>query len=238
MAASSPQLPLALRYPPDQRFETFHAHDPAQVAQVRAFAHGDAGRGLLLVGAAGTGTTHLALAACAGAEAAGLRAGYLPLASAAGRLRDALDSLHALDLVALDGLDAVAGGHDDEVALFHFHNRMHDAGRALLYTASRSPDELPLVLPDLRSRLAQCARIGLERLDDAGRGEVLRLRARRRGLQIDAAAIDWLLRRAGRDLAGLTVLLDRIDHAALAAQRRVTVPFLRDVFGQASRPER
>jgi len=231
MSASSPQLPLALRYPPDQRLETFFCADGAAVAQVCAFARGDAGRGLLLVGAAGTGKTHLALAACAEADAAGRRAGYLPLASAAGRLHDALESLHALDLVALDGLDAVAGDRGDEVALFDFHNRMHDAGRALLYTARALPDELPLVLPDLRSRLAQCVRLGLERLDDAGRGEVLRLRARRRGLQVDDAAIDWLLRRTGRDLSGLAAMLDRLDRASLAAQRRITVPFLREMVG-------
>ena len=235
MAASSPQLPLALRYPPDQRLETFFPVDGAVAAQLRAFARGEAGGGLLLVGAAGTGKTHLALAACAEADEAGRRAGYLPLASAAGRLGDALESLHSLDLVAVDGLDAIAGRRDDEVALFDFHNRMHDAGRALLYAAQASPDELPLTLPDLRSRLAQCARVALERLDDAGRGEVLRLRAQRRGLQLDDAAIDWLLRRADRDLSGLTALFDRLDRASLAAQRRITVPFLREVLGSDPR---
>ena len=232
MPPASPQLPLALRYPPDQRLETFHARDASLVAQLQAFAGGGApGEALLLVGAAGTGKSHLALAVCAGADAAGLRAGYLPLASAAGRLGDALDSLHALDLVALDGVEAAAGDRDDEVALFHFHNRMHDAGRRVLYTAQATPDALPLVLPDLRSRLSQCTRVVLERLDDEGRGEVLRLRARRRGLQIDEAAIEWLLRHVGRDLSGLTGLLDRLDRASLAAQRRITVPFLRQVLG-------
>ena len=232
MQAAPPQLPLALRYPPDQRLETFHARDASLVAQLRAFAAGGAGeRALLLAGPAGTGKSHLALAVCAEADAAGARAGYLPLASAAGRVGDALESLHALDLVALDGLEAVAGERDDEVALFHFHNRMHDAGRRVLYTAQTLPDALPLVLPDLRSRLSQCTRLVLERLDDAGRGQVLRLRAQRRGLQVDAAAIDWLLRHAGRDLSGLTALLDRLDRASLAAQRRITVPFLREVLG-------
>ena len=33
------------------------------------------------------------------------------------------------------------------------------------------------------------------------------------------------------DLAGLTALLDRLDRASLAAQRRITVPFLREVLG-------
>lgn len=233
MPSPVPQLPLALRYPPDQRLDTF-AGDAARVAQLRAFARGEGvERALLLAGPAGTGKTHLALAVCAEAEAAGGRPGYLPLASAAGRLRAALEALHAFDLVALDGLEAVAGGADDELALFDFHNRMHDGGRRLLYTACAAPDALSLQLPDLRSRLAQCTRVTLDRLDDAGRGDVLRLRAQRRGLQIDAAAIDWLLRRAGRDLGGLAALLDRLDAASLAAQRRITVPFLRQVLEPA-----
>ena len=37
-----PQLPLALRYPPDQRFETWLGA-PATLAQLRALASGEAG---------------------------------------------------------------------------------------------------------------------------------------------------------------------------------------------------
>src|SRR3546814_12409944 len=87
------------------------------------------------------------------------------------------------------GRDAIAGRSEDELALFDFHNRARDAGIAVLYTARVTPDALPLALPDLRSRLSQCPRIALSRLDDDGRREVLRLRARRRGLAIADAAI-------------------------------------------------
>lgn len=227
MSASSPQLPLALRYPPDQRFETFVAADAALLDPLRALASGAGGGGWYVAGPAATGKSHVLIATCAGAEAAGRRVGYLRLASVAGRLRDALDAMHERELVALDGVDAIAGVETDELALFDFHNRMRDAGHALLYAAQAAPEALPLVLPDLRSRLQQCARITLPVLDDAGRREVLRLRAARRGLQMDDAAIDWLLRRVDRDLASLTALFDRLDRAALAAQRRITVPFLR-----------
>jgi DnaA-homolog protein len=61
---------------------------------------------------------------------------------------------------------------------------------------------------------------------------VLRERAQRRGLVLEEAALDWLLRRVGRDLAGLAALLDELDRASLAAQRRITVPFLRQALGQ------
>lgn len=228
LSAPAAQLPLALRFPPDQRFEAFVAAPEGALAQLHALAHGEAVAGsVFIAGPVATGKTHLLLAACAEAEAAGRRTAYLPLSAAAGRLRDALDAFEHADVVALDGLDAVAGDREDEVALFDAHNRAHDAGRSLLYAARVAPDALALVLPDLRSRLSQCARIALEPLDDDGRAEVLRLRAQRRGLQFDDAAIDWLLKRVDRDLAGLTALLDRLDRESLAAQRRLTVPFLR-----------
>lgn len=224
------QLPLALCYPPDQGFETFVAASDATIAQLRAIAEGNGSDSVYLAGGSGTGKTHLALAACAAAESHGRSVAYLMPASAAGRLRDALEGLHERDLVAVDGVDAVAGHRDDEVALFDFHNRIHDADHAVVYTATRAPDALPITLPDLRSRLSQCTRIALSPLDDAGRREVLLRRAQRRGLQMDVAAIDWLLRRTQRDLVSLTGLLDTLDRASLAAQRRITLPFLREVL--------
>jgi DnaA family protein len=132
--------------------------------------------------------------------------------------------------VALDGLDAIAGAREDEVALFDFHNRARASGLNVLYTARGIPDDIGLVLPDLRSRLQQCLRLVLDPLDDEGRREVLRDRAQRRGLVLEDAALDWLLTRTDRDLGALVVLLDRLDRASLAAQRRITVPFLRQVL--------
>lgn len=224
------QLPLALRYPPDQRFETCIDAPAGALAQLHALAQSPGADWLYLCGPVGVGKTHLALATCAAAETAGRRAAYLPLKATVGRLHDALDALDGSDVIALDGLDAIAGGHDDEVALFDFHNRARSAGIALLYTARVAPDALAPGLPDLRSRLSQCTRIALAPLDDDGRRAVLRERAQRRGLLLDEAVLEWLLKRVGRDLAGLTGLLDRLDRASLAAQRRVTVPFLRKVL--------
>lgn len=224
---AGPQLPLALRTGPDQRFDAYVAAPAGALEQLQATAAGDADDWLYLVGAAGTGKTHLLLATCAAADAAGRRAAYLPLQAAVGRLRDALVALEGNALIALDGLEHIAGDRDDEVALFDAHNRLRAAGTTLLYAAVDAPDALAIGLPDLRSRLSQCARLVLPPLDEAGRREVLRRRAERRGLVIEDAALDWLLRRVGRDLGGLTALLDRLDRASLAAKRRVTVPFLR-----------
>jgi len=227
---ATPQLPLSLRYPPDQRLESFIGAPPGAIGQLQALAREPGADWLYVEGGAGTGKTHLGLAVCAEAEHADRRAAYLPLRAAAGRLAEALEALETADVVALDGLDAIAGDRADEVALFDFHNRARAAGRSVLYLAAASPAALPLVLPDLRSRLGQCSRIVLRALDDEGRREILRDRARRRGLVLEEAAIDWLLTRTDRDLVQLLALLERIDRQSLAAQRRVTVPFLRGML--------
>jgi len=227
---SVPQLPLALRYPPDQRLETYVDAPEGVIAQLRAIAVGARADWLYLAGNAGSGKTHLALSLCAAAEQAGRQAAYLPLQAATGRLRDALESLEGHEVIALDGLEAIAGHREDEVALFDFHNRARSVGVTVLYTGRAMPDGLALLLPDLRSRLSQCVRIALPVLDDAGRAAVLRERAQRRGLAIDDAAIEWLLVHSGRELSGLVALLDRLDRESLAAKRRITVPFLRSVL--------
>ncbi len=228
-----PQLPLALRFPPEQRFSTYLDAAPGVLARLQAVAEAGPGDVQYLQGGHGSGKTHLLLASCAAAEVAGRRAQYLSLQRVRGHARAAFEGLEHADLVALDDLDAIGGEPNDEVALFDLHNRLHDAGVGLVYAALATPAALAVELPDLRSRLAQCTLAPLRMLDDSGRAALLRQRAASRGLVLDEAALQWLLTRCSRDLSDLSTLFDRIDRASLAAQRRITVPFLRQLFDKA-----
>ena len=227
-----PQLPLGLRFPPDQRFNTFVAGD-SEVALLSCIATGESSDWCVISGPPGSGKTHLLLAACAAADAAGRRSIYLPLRHLAGQVNAVIDAQESADLIAIDDLDGIARDHDvdaariDQIALFDLHNRVRAAGGVILYAARQTPHALPLALPDLRSRLQQCTLLSLKPLDDDGRRELLRRRADNRGLQLDDAVIDYLLRHFDRDLTSLTALLERLDQASLATQRRITVPFLR-----------
>lgn len=226
-----PQLPLALSAPPDQRLQRYLGAPEGLIGHLRALAEGTAGDPLFLHGVHATGKTHLLVAACAHAEGHGRHAAYLSLRGVRGRAQAAVEGLEAADLVAIDDLDAVAGERVDELALFDLHNRVRDAAGGLLYAAARAPEALPLVLPDLRSRLSHCARFALSQLDDVGRAQLLRDRAAARGLDFDEAALDWMLRRCSRDPGSLAAVFEQLDRASLAAQRRLTVPFLRQVLG-------
>ena len=230
MSKTPRQLPLSLRYPPDQRLDAFVAPPAGALAQFGELAENGV-PWLYVVGPHDSGKTHLALGFCAQAETHGKIAAYLPLAALAGRVREALPMPHPDMRIALDGIERIAGQREDEVALFDFHNAARSVGAGVLYAAREAPDALGLTLPDLRSRLSQLTRLRLAAADDATRAAILRLRAERRGLAMDDAAIDWLLRRVERDLGSLTALFERLDRESLAAKRRVTVPFLRQVLG-------
>lgn len=228
----SAQLPLLLRWPAQQRFETFVAGaSAAALALLREAASTDAAPWVFASGPSGSGKTHLLLAACAAATAAGRRAQYLPLRGVSGDLAASIRALGGSDLLALDDVHAIAGDADAEHALFDLYNRCKVERSTLLFSAISPPAQLGIALPDLVSRLSACAQARLTPLDDAQRRDWLRARAHARGLTLDDTVLDWLFAHHARDPASLAALLERIDRAALAARRRVTLPFLRGLLG-------
>ena len=229
----SQQLPLRIGFAQRALFDNFITGPNA--AAVSALVDWTSGRlpGELfyLWGMHGSGRSHLLSAACDATAGAGLAFAYLPLADAALRSTEALDGLETCQLVCLDDLDAIAGDARREEAVFHLYNRVRDAGHQLLVSAGTSPAELDIRLPDLKSRLAWGTCFHLQPLDDADKRMLLRRQATERGLDLSQDAADYLLSRCPRDTAELVGLIERLDTAALAAQRRLTIPFLRSQLG-------
>ncbi len=186
-----------------------------------------------LAGAAGLGKTHLLQAACHEAAAHGLRPAYLPLDAADTLRPDMLEGLEALDLVCLDGIDTVAGEDDWEAGLFGLINAARNAHTRLVFCGRRTPAHIGVRLPDLASRLAWGPVLQLAPLDDAQKRAALMARARELGLELPAAAADYLGRHFGRDLAGQLARLEELDRASLAAGRRLTVPFIKQVLSSS-----
>jgi DnaA family protein len=225
------QFPLDLRWPPHQRLEAFWpgANVPALQGATDVANGGDAW--LYLHGASGTGKSHLLIGACRAAIEAGRPARYLSLAQLPEPRADAIASLEAEGLLAIDDVQAIAGDREAERALFDLYNRAKTANVRVLFAANASPAELGITLPDLVSRLAMCTQCALRPLDDAGRRAMLRVLAGRLGLRLDDEVLDWWFARQPRDPASLVALLQRVDRASLAAQRRITIPFLRELLG-------
>jgi DnaA family protein len=188
----------------------------------------EAGPGAVwLWGARGSGKTHLLQAAV---SAAGDSGAYFPLNRELALPSAALAGYEASRVLCIDDVDAVAGDLEWEQALFRLYNAAAETGTRLVFAAGTAPRGAPWVLEDWASRAAACVVYQLQGLDDAARLQALKLRAAQRGLELPDDTGEYLLRRLPRDLPRLLALLDDLDEASLAAQRRLTIPFIRDAL--------
>jgi DnaA family protein len=215
------QIPLGVRLRAEAVFGSFA---PGLNSEVLTALRSSA-TPLWLWGAPGLGKTHLLQAVCA---AAGETAAYFPLDRALALPSEALAGFESSKVLCIDDVDAVAGDQLWERALFRLFNDAAELRTRLIFAAAVAPRQAAWVLEDWRSRAAACIVYQLRDLDDQGRIEALRLRAAQRGLQLPDETSEYLLKRMPRDLASLFQILDELDEASLVAQRRLTVPFIRD----------
>ncbi|EWH03754.1 DnaA regulatory inactivator Hda [Halomonas sp. BC04] len=232
MSRAPAQLPLGVSLRDDATFDSFLPGANATLLETLTQQLGENGEPFVyLWGAAGTGRTHLLQAACHAASSRDLRALYLPLEELGHFPPLMLEEVERLDLVAIDDVDAVVGRKRWEEGLFHAFNRLRDAGKHLLMASAVSPRQLPVKLPDLASRLTWGVTFHLQGLDDTERLQALQLRARVRGMQLPDEVARYILHRGPRGLGELCESLAVLDRASLTAQRKLTIPFVKQALG-------
>lgn len=183
-----------------------------------------AGRGPAYVhlwGPPGSGRSHL-LAALRAAGATG-RAGPGVPPFAARQALYAVDDVHTLD---------GAG----QAALFGLQNEVRQhPGHILVTSADRPPAQLQL-REDVRTRLAWGLVFALRPIAEPDQAAALAAYARARGARVDDELVPYMLTRLPRDMRTLVAVLDALDAFALARQRALTVPLLREWLQQQPAP--
>lgn len=224
------QLALNIHARSQFRFDNFYAHgQEALLFDLRQLTTTQGELSFYLFGPPSSGKTHLLQAACGAWEERGCTVQLLPL-SEPGLKPDILEGLELLDAVAFDDVNAIAGQSDWEEALFNFFNRARAQGCRLLFAANAPLASLAIRLPDLHSRLSWGLIYGLKSLDDENKAALLQIRANEKGLELPPHVARFLLQRHSRDLKCLMTALDTLDRASWASQRRLTIPFVREVL--------
>ena len=191
---------------------------------------------MVLVGPEGSGKTHLAevwAGLCPGAQ----------VLAAADLGRADIPALCAGPL-AVEDAGGLAGDARGEEALFHLHNLMGVQGMPLLLTSDRAPAHWPVRLPDLASRLQAMPVAVIEPACDTLLSAVLVKLFADRQIAVAPAVIAWLLPRMERSLSAAASIVARLDEAALAEGRAVTVKLAAQVLdrtgadGQDAGPDR
>ena len=227
------QLPLAISPREDATFASF-MRLPVNVAVVEALQglhERDDYSLTVLHGHVGSGRSHLLQAVCLQALESGQDAVFLPLAE----LRtyppaELLAGLEAQRVVCLDDVDAVAGLRAWEEQLFNLINRKMACGGALIVAGSRPPSASAFTLPDLVSRLQHGLVLALAEPSDEDKARLFIWRGYLRGMQVPVPVARFVLSHCGRDLHRLMSLLDHMDVQSLKQQRRITLPFVRELL--------
>jgi len=224
------QLPLGVSLRHRRSFSNFIAgQNTAAVAVLRDLLLAHNGGVVYLWGSSGSGKSHLLEACCGDPSMDGRPVAYLPLGGTQ-VAPEMLSGLAEIQLLCIDDVDRVAGDGAWEEALFHLYNQAEQLACPIVLAAGAPPRASAWRLPDLASRLSAAVVWRLRALDDAERREALQLHARERGFSLSDEVVTFVMKRLRRDMVSLSAFLERLDRSSLAAQRRITVPFVKGLL--------
>ena len=227
------QIPLTLEWPEHATFENFVSGQNVQLlAHLSEIGRGEGEFCTYLYSLShGLGLTHLLQASCHAVTQQGKTAAYLSFKHTHFS-PDILEGLESVSLLCLDDVEQIAGQSQWAVALFDLYHRLQDKNTQLVVAGHGLPRQMNWALPDLQSRFASAVIFQIHSLSDGEKITVLRQRAASRGLNLSEEVGHYLLSHYPRDICVLINMLDKLDRAALVAQRRLTVPFIKEILSQ------
>ncbi len=228
------QIPIKFEFWANQTFSDFFpASNGETLKHLQNTSRGEGEPFVFLWGDPGQGKTHLLLACCQEAFNLGVESFYFDITNPTVlKNPELLAGLENFDLVCLDNIQALAGKQDWEIALFNFFNQHRDKHNRLILTARSAPNTLGFLLPDLKTRINWGLSLKINPLTDDEKLALISHKAHQMGTEIAPQAARFLLTRYDRSLESIWTALDKLDMASLAAKRKLTLPFLKQVLGQ------
>lgn len=181
---------------------------------------------LFIIGESGVGKTHLALAILNHYGEKNPNVVCLSLSEVINNGDDVmvLMGLETFDLIILDDVH-LACGHDEwEEGLFHLINRTREHQKHLIFFADRPSMELPIRLPDLRTRLSVPPALRLPAGEDIeDRIEMIFAILHRRNWRLPSEILSHLIYEGPQTAKDLVTVLENVS-PLLTHLSRVQVP--------------
>lgn len=225
------QLTLGVGLKDEATFANYYCgQNQLLIEELKKTACGQGERVIYFCGTGGEGRTHLLQACCHEATQHSLNSVYIPLENIQDFSPAIFEGLETLPLVCVDDVHKIAGKPEWEEAFLHAYNRIRDNNGRLIMTANVMPKMLGLILSDVASRLSWGMVFQLQALTDEEKLQVLIMRATRRGMTLLEEVGRFILTHCPRHMSTLFAALDALDKASLAAQRKLTIPFVKEVL--------
>lgn len=234
------QLPLPIHQVDDETFDNFYAENSLVLLDSLRQNFIDVQQPFFYIwGGKSSGKSHLLKAVSNHYLLNQQTSSYIPLEKSQYFSPMVLDNAEQLDVICLDDIQIVAGNEEWELAIFNLFNLIREQQSLfgnghktlLLISADCPPHQLQINLPDLSSRLTWGEVYQLNDLSDDQKRIILQRNAYQKGMELSDEVANFLLKRLDRDLQTLSTELDRLDRASLQAQRKLTVPFVKEILG-------
>lgn len=248
--AVAPPAPDGYAFDPRYGFDTYVVGKANELAYNAARAVAGGGRAgfnpLFLHGATGLGKTHLmhAIGQEVRDRQPGAKVAYM---SAERFMVDFLEALRAkdtisfkqrlrsVDLLMIDDVQFIAGKESTQEEFFHTMNEVMNAGKSLVITADRSPQNLEGIQERILSRLAWGLVADINPADYELRLNILHSKLAQAGAGVPADVIEFLARRVTANVRELEGALNRVIAYAALKGRAIDVEFTREVLADQLR---
>ncbi|QDP20480.1 chromosomal replication initiator protein DnaA [Sphingomonas xanthus] len=252
-AARTPQErdPSAPNFDQRYRFETFVVGKANEVActAARTLATADsvAFNPLFIHGGTGRGKTHLLhaigqsfLERRPGARVVSMSAEkFMVEFIRALRENDTIGfkgRLRSADLLLIDDVQFIAGKDSTQEEFFHTMNEIITAGRRLVITSDRAPQDLDGIAPRILSRLSWGLVADINPADYELRLNIIDAKlAALPGVEMPRAVVEFLARRISSSIRELEGALNRIAAYAMMTGRAIDVAFVEEVLANVLR---
>ena len=185
-------------------------------------------------GAQGVGKSHVLQGCVLKAQEMGQEAVYISCSELmqipVHQANDYLVGLEHNVLVCVDDIDCLVADSHWAQAWFHLYNRLMQQGNHLVMSAKSNPRTIDCSLNDLRSRLQLANVFQLNALDEVASRQLLKAKAKQKGLQLTDEQVAYIFSRSPRGLTNLLAVLDLLDSASWLEKRRITIPFIKQVM--------
>ena len=243
--------PSAPNFDPRYRFETFIVGKANEVAAsaARTLAGADtvSFNPLFIHGGTGRGKTHLLhaighsfLATHPGSRVVSMSAEkFMVEFIRALKANDTIGfkgRLRSADLLLIDDVQFIAGKDSTQEEFFHTMNEIITAGRRLVITSDRAPQDLDGVAPRILSRLSWGLVADINAADFELRFNIIEAKlGALPGVEMPRPVVDFLARRVTSSVRELEGALNRIAAYAMMTGRAIDVGFVEEVLANVLR---
>jgi chromosomal replication initiator protein len=253
-ATSLPVPGVSISLPVEQRytFESFVVGKSNELAYNAAHAVAEPGpigfNPLFLHGTTGLGKTHLmhAIGNAFLARQPNAKVAYLSAEKfmveflAALRAKDTIafkQRLRSVDLLMIDDVQFIAGKESTQEEFFHTMNEIISAGKRLVITADRSPQNLEGIQERILSRMAWGLVADINPADYELRLNILhaKLAGMNQAIAVPAEVVEFLARKITANVRELEGALNRVIAYAALVGKPVTLDFTRETLADLLR---